>query len=269
MTTSPHYRELVELALDVASKAAEIARAGFGTRPRAAEKSLHDLVTDFDLRSEEYIRARLSASTPEIPLVAEEGGGASGSTSTWYCDPLDGTTNFVHGHPYWSVSVGLLESGLPSVGAVVAPCLGMWWTGYRGGPAMRGKAGDRQGEQCRVSQTQRLDDALLATGFPPNRQSEPDNNLATFVDVMHYVRGIRRCGSAAVDLCFVGDGTYDAYWERRLHAWDLTGGAAVVSSAGGSLSSLSGDPADLTQGDLLASNGLLHVAMVDLLRSHT
>jgi len=268
VTTSTSYADLARLALEVATEAGEIAREGFRTRPRATEKGLHDLVTEFDLRSEEHIRSRLSAATPDMALVVEEGGGAASATSTWYCDPLDGTTNFVHGHPFWSVSIGVLELGVPVVGAVVAPCLGLWWTGYRGGSATRGRLGEAHGERCRVSQTRNLDDALLATGFPPNRQREPDNNLATFVDVMHYVRGIRRCGSAAVDLCFVGDGTYDGYWERRLNAWDLTAGAAVVSSAGGRLSSLSGGPADLTQGDLLASNGLIHDAMVDLLRLH-
>jgi myo-inositol-1(or 4)-monophosphatase len=142
---------------------------------------------------------------------------------------------------------------------VVAPALGLSWTGFAGGPARR------SGEICHVSETCELEQALVATGFPPDRQSAPANNLDSFVKVKKVVRGVRRCGSAAIDMCLVGDGTYDAYWERRLNAWDLAAGAAVVLSAGGSLSALDGGAVDLNVGHLIASNGRVHGALRELL----
>lgn len=259
--TATEYSELTLLALDVAREAGELVRRGYRTRPVASEKRARDLVTEFDFASEALIRERLLRATPTIPVVAEESGGQA-SERTWYCDPLDGTTNFVHGHPYWSVSIGLYEAGVPTVGAVVAPVLGLWWTCHRGGVALRA------GEPCAVSETQSLGHALVATGFPPLRDREPDSNLGTFVDVMGHVQDVRRCGSAAIDLCLVADGSYDGFWERQLNPWDLCAGACVVLGAGGQLTSLDGGAADLTQGQLLATNGLIHQALLARLRNH-
>jgi myo-inositol-1(or 4)-monophosphatase len=250
------------LALEVAAEAGTLLLTGYRTRPTPTEKARRDLVTEFDLQSEKLIVARLSSATPELGLVAEEGGGERKPLS-WFCDPLDGTTNFVHGHPFWSVSIGLLDQGQPVAGAVVAPALGLSWSGYRGGPAQRA------GEACHVSETSELEQALVATGFPPDRQTAPKNNLDTFVRVKQVVRGVRRCGSAALDMCLVADGTYDAYWERRLNAWDLAGGAAVLMSAGGMLTALDGGPVDLDVGQLIASNGRVHAALERLIRADT
>ena len=259
--TTTEYLELVAVALDVAREAGALVSQGYRTRPVASEKAARDLVPEFDLASERLIRERLGQATPSIPVVAEETGGSPGER-TWYCDPLDGTMNFVHGHPYWSVSIGLYEAGVPSVGVVVAPILGLAWTGHRGGVSRR------VGEPCAVSATQSLGSALVATGFPPEREREPDSNLGTFVDVMGHVQGVRRCGSAAIDLCLVADGTYDGYWERRLSAWDVCGGACIVLGAGGRLTSLDGTAADITRGHLLATNGLIHEAMLEILAKH-
>jgi myo-inositol-1(or 4)-monophosphatase len=231
---------------------------GYRKRPTPTEKARHDLVTEFDLKSEALIVERLRSATPELGLVAEEGGGEQKPLS-WFCDPLDGTANFVHGHPFWAVSIGLLERGQPVAGAVVAPALGLTWIGFQGGLARRGD------ENCHVSETAELGQALVATGFPPDRQTAPGNNLDTFVRVQKVVRGVRRCGSAAIDMCLVADGTYDAYWERRLNAWDLAAGAAVLASAGGRLSALDGGPADLSVGHVIASNGRIHAQLQALL----
>ena len=125
------------LAFEVASEAGALVLAGYRKRPTPTEKARRDLVTEFDLNSEALIVARLSAATPELSLVAEERGGARSDGLCWFCDPLDGTTNFVHGHPFWAVSIGLLDGGTPLAGAVVAPALGLTWLGYRGGPALR------------------------------------------------------------------------------------------------------------------------------------
>jgi len=257
------------LALEVATEAGQLLLGGYRKHPTPTEKARRDLVTEFDLKSEQLIVARLAAATPELGLVAEEGGGQQ-KPLTWFCDPLDGTTNFVHGHPFWAVSIGLLEQGRPVAGAVVAPALGLTWAAFQGGPAQRFEAraadGDgRLGEICHVSETSELEQALVATGFPPDRQTAPANNLDSFVRVKKVVQGIRRCGSAAIDMCLVADGTYDAYWERRLNPWDLAAGAALVLSAGGTLSALDGGPVDLSVGHLIASNGRVHAALQRLI----
>ncbi len=249
------------LALEVATEAGRLLLGGYRSRPTPTEKARRDLVTEFDLQSEALIVARLSAATPTLGLVAEERGGEAKERS-WFCDPLDGTTNFVHGHPFWAVSIGLLEQGRPVAGAVVAPALGLTWVGYRGGPAKRA------GEICHVSETTELEQALVATGFPPDRETAPQNNLDTFARVKKVVRGVRRCGSAALDMCLVADGTYDGYWERRLNAWDLAAGAAVLLSAGGQLTALDGGEVDLTTGHLIASNGRVHAALQQLIADH-
>ncbi len=250
------------LALEVATEAGKLLLSGYRSRPTPTEKARRDLVTEFDLQSEKLIIARLSAATPTLGLVAEESGGERKPLS-WFCDPLDGTTNFIHGHPFWAVSIGLLEQGQPLAGAVVAPALGLTWLGYRGGPAKRA------GEICHVSETSELEQALVATGFPPDRQTAPQNNLDTFVRVKKVVRGVRRCGSAAIDMCLVADGTYDAYWERRLNAWDLAAGAAVLLSAGGQVTALDGGKVDLAIGHLIASNGRVHGALQQLIADDT
>ena len=119
-----------------------------------------------------------------------------------------------------------------------------------------------------MSSTESLGHALVATGFPPFRDRVPNSNLATFVDVMGHVQDVRRCGSAAIDLCLVADGSYDGFWERHLNPWDLCGGACIVLGAGGQLTSLDGGAADVVQGQLLATNGLIHQPLLDVLKNH-
>lgn len=271
--------ELADIALRVADEAAALVRAGYRARPRVEEKAPRDLVTEFDRASEELLVTRLGALTPGIAVVGEEQS-ASGTTSArsglvWYVDPLDGTTNFVHGHPFWCVSVGLMEDDTPVAGAVVAPLLGLRWTGFRprelgapgDGPAPPEAAGEarRNGERCAVSATASLGHAMVATGFPPVRDRAPDNNFDAFLAVKRTAQAVRRCGSAAIDLCMVADGTYDAYWERRLHAWDIVAGCAIVRGAGGVITGLDGGPPDYHTGNIVASNGLVHASVVALL----
>lgn len=252
--------ELVQIARGAAAEAARLVLAGYRSRPAASEKARSDLVTEFDLRSEARIREILKEGTPDIAFIGEEGGGAA-SGLTWYCDPLDGTMNFVHGHPFFCVSIGVMDEAGPLAGAVSAPALGLEWWGGRDVGAFRG------GEPCRVSETALLRASLIGTGFPLDRSKAPENNLATFAHVIQQVQGIRRCGSAAIDCCFVADGTYDAYWERRLHAWDLVAGTAIALGAGARLTSLDGSAADLTVGNVVLSNGVLHDALVRLIGS--
>jgi myo-inositol-1(or 4)-monophosphatase len=269
---SPGRRELAELtdaALRIAEEGAAVARAGFRSRPRVEEKGLHDLVTDFDRASEDLLLSRLGALTPDIPVVGEErapGGTAPGRTGlVWYVDPVDGTTNFVHGHPFWCVAVGLASDDVPVAGAVVAPELSLRWTGWRTPDGGAGEA-RRNGERCAPSGTAEIGRAMLATGFPPQRDEAPANNLDAFTAVKRRAQAVRRCGSAAIDLCMVGDGTYDGYWERALHAWDVMAGSAIVLAAGGVITALGGGPPNYHVGHLVASNGRIHAQILRLLQ---
>jgi myo-inositol-1(or 4)-monophosphatase len=252
--------ELAAIALEVAREAGALVARGWRSRPAASEKARQDLVTEYDLASERLIRARLAERAPELALVGEEQGGSATTGAAFFVDPIDGTINFVHGHPFWCVSIGVLEAGAPIAGAVVAPSLDTIWCAWRGGPALR------NGQPCRVSETTSLPSSLLATGFPRDRSREPDNNFPAFLRVKKVARGIRRCGSAAIDLCLVGDGTYDGYWERSLNAWDLAAGAAVVASAGGRITALDGGYPRIEIGHLAATNGHIHAELLALLR---
>jgi myo-inositol-1(or 4)-monophosphatase len=254
--TDAELGELGEIALAVARDAAALLIEGYRARPAATEKARADLVTDFDPRSEERILDRLGRLS-DLPVVAEEGGGNADAPTLWYCDPLDGTANFVHGHPFWAVSIGLLSNGRPLAGAVVAPALGTEWTHERGAR--------RDGSPCHVSDTARLDDALLATGFPFDRTTSPANNIDAFGTVLRRVRGIRRCGSAAIDCCLVADGTYDGYWERRLNGWDLAAGSAVALRGGATLTALDGGSPDVRVGHIALTNGRIHASLLALL----
>jgi myo-inositol-1(or 4)-monophosphatase len=252
-------------AVEAARAAATLVSDGWRKHPAIEHKRARiDLVTHFDRDSEALLRERLTRTTP-FPVVGEEAGGepASGPrAATWYVDPLDGTTNFVHGHPFWCVSLGLMWGGQPVLGVVVAPSLGTEWVGVVGGRV------ERNGEPCRVSDVRRLDDSLLATGFPYDRRTSPDNNFDAFVGIKKKCQAVRRCGSAAIDLCFVADGTYEGYWEMKLGTWDIAAGCAIVLASGGRLSNRSGGPAVIAQGDLVATNGHIHDELIDELRPY-
>jgi myo-inositol-1(or 4)-monophosphatase len=255
----PDLSSLLDAALDAARNAAVLVEKGWRKRPAADFKRARvDLVTQFDRESEELLREQLTRTTP-YPVVGEEAGGqrAEGEGApTWYVDPLDGTTNFVHGHPFWCVSVGLVAGADPILGVVVAPSLRLEWTGA----ARIGS--HRNGEPCAVSDVAALDDALLATGFPFDRRTTDDNNFDAFVAIKKKCQAVRRCGSAAIDLCFVADGTYDGYWEKKLGAWDVAGGSAILLAAGGRVSDHEGRRADVTKGNVVATNGRIHDELV-------
>jgi myo-inositol-1(or 4)-monophosphatase len=249
---------LLRLATEAARSAAALAATGWRRNPLAEHKGRIDLVTHFDRDSEALLRERLGRAT-SFPFVGEEQGGerARGDGEpTWFVDPLDGTTNFVHGHPFWCVSVGLLVGRAPLLGVVVAPSLGVEWSG------LVGESATRNGEPCRVSDVSVLDDALLATGFPYDRHTSADNNFDSFVAIKQKCQAVRRCGSAAIDMCLVADGTYDGYWERKLNAWDLAAGSALVLAAGGRLTDYDGHEADVRTGHVVATNGRIHDVLV-------
>jgi len=266
--------ELASIAQLVAEEAATLVGAGYRSRPHVDLKGQSDLVTDYDRASEELLVARLASLSPGVPVVGEEQSSperdAEGREGlVWYVDPIDGTTNFVHGHPFWCVAVGLMENDAPIAGAVIAPALGLRWTGFRAPNASSGAPGPgtalRNGAACAVSATARLDEALIATGFPPVRDQAPANNFDSFMSVKRAAQAVRRCGSAAIDLCMVADGTYDGYWERRLHVWDAVAASALVLAAGGTITALDGGPPNYHKGHICASNGRIHAALLNSL----
>ena len=253
---------MLSIALQIADEATAMMRQGFRAGVQVHKKGAIDLLTEYDLRVEEHIRERLRAAFPDHAIVGEEGAPrALDGRPVWYVDPIDGTSNYVHGHPFFCVSIALWDESGGHLGVVSAPALGVTWAAERGVGALR------NGEPCRVSTRGELRDALCATGFPYDRWTSDEDNLREFTAFLKRTRGVRRCGSAAIDLCLVADGTYDIYWEQKLNAWDLCAGAIVVAEAGGTLSGYEGEPADPRSGRLVASNGLLHAAALETLAS--
>ena len=248
----------LERALTVAEEAAldagTLAMQGWRASAAISKKGRFDLLTEYDLASERLIRDRLGASFPDHRIVGEEAEETGAGNLVWYVDPIDGTTNFAHGHFFFAVSIALYDGNEGLVGVVCAPALGVLWKAMQGGGAFRNS------DPCAVSTRERLDEAVCATGFPYDRWSNPDNNHAELALFLQRVRGVRRCGAASIDLCLVADGTYDLYWEKALSAWDMCAGALIVREAGGRLSGYRGENADPRSGKLVASNGLLHDA---------
>lgn len=262
--TSLHDRlALATAAEEAARAAAALVSSVFRTRMTVVEKAEKDLVTEWDRRSEALLIAQLSAAFPGVPVVGEESfvPGSPLPALAFVVDPIDGTTNFTHGHPIWCVSVGVLEGGMPIAGALVAPAIGITWKAAVD-PTGKASVALRDGAPCHVSATPALRESLVATGFPPNRDIAPANNFDSFMAVKRRAQAVRRCGSAAIDIAFVGDGTYDAYWERRLHVWDATAAAALVLAAGGTITALDGGPPVYERGHLAVSNGRVHAELL-------
>jgi myo-inositol-1(or 4)-monophosphatase len=255
--------ETLSVAQGIAREAGKILLEGWGTRPAVGFKSEDiNLVTEYDKRSEALVVERLARAFPDDRIVAEEGttaGEARPGARIWYVDPLDGTTNFAHGLPIFSVSLGLWMDGRAVAGVVEAPAVGWSFAG-----TVTGGGSTFNGRPIAPSTTDRLGGALLVTGFPYER-NPVQNNLAEWTAFTAAAQGTRRLGSAALDLCFVACGWLDGYWERALHPWDLVAGAAVVEGAGGRATELDGSPFVGTTGRVLASNGLIHDQMIRVL----
>jgi myo-inositol-1(or 4)-monophosphatase len=248
------YARILDLALPTARAAAALVHQGFRSGVPVTHKDRSDLVTEFDLRSEALIRAQFADCFPSHTVVGEEGGGKS-AEFTWYVDPVDGTTNFAHGHPVFCVSMGLVHGDEPVVGITIAPALGLEWTASKGGGATR------NGAPMRVSKTDVLDEALLSTGFPSWRHARSDNNYKQFLALDARTRGVRRCGAGAAELAMVADGTYDGFWDIGLKAWDICAAVVLIREAGGAVSAPDHAALDLHAGAILATNGRIHDAL--------
>ncbi|MCG3174480.1 MAG: Inositol-1-monophosphatase [Myxococcota bacterium] len=254
-------RDLIEV-IRIARSAGEIIRPYFGGPLRVEHKGALDLVTEADRASEELILRELAQSFPGEPVLSEEAGMTGGESDVlWVTDPLDGTTNFSHGHPVCAVSIARLRDGRPDVGVVCAPMLGELWSAARGAGTWLNQ------RPCRVSAAAEMKKALLATGFPYDVHTPPHRNLREFAAFIVRAQAVRRMGAAAVDLAYVACGRYDAFWEPGLKAWDVAAGWLLIEEAGGVVTSHDGGPFDPFGGDICASNGVLHPEMVSVLKS--
>lgn len=221
-----------------------------------------DLVTEWDLRTEELIREVLADRAPGIPVLGEEGGGDPGGAGLrWLVDPIDGTVNFAHGLPIWSIAIAVEDIGRGTLaGVVAAPALDWWFEAVHGNGAR-----DANGP-IHVSAVAELEHALLVTGFPYDRATNPLNNFAEWEHLQRIAGACRRLGAASLDLCCVARGWLDGYWERHLKAWDTAAGALIAREAGATVTNITGGPFDPHEGTVVASNGAIHARLVEELR---
>lgn len=244
---------------------AALAEARERGRAEASEKSPRDLVTEADREAERRIVERIADAFPDDAVLAEEGGGDGAGGRRWLVDPLDGTTNYVHGFPVYAVSIALFVDGEPSVGVVVDVVRGEWFTA-RAGAGARVDSGDpAAGRPIAVSAPERLSSALLATGFPFRHREHLDRYLGAFRSLFRQVSDVRRAGSAALDLAWVAAGRVDGFWELGLSPWDVAAGEVLVSEAGGRVTDWTGGSTHRETGWIAAGGPAVHEALVETL----
>lgn len=254
----------LELVRQTAHKAAEAAGAilteKLGKLSHVDYKGAFNIVTEADKASEAAVIAIIRAAFPEHQILGEESGAhKTDSSKRWLIDPLDGTTNYTHSYPFFCVSIGFEVSGEMVFGLVFNPVSGELFQAEKGKGAFCGK------EKVTVSKTGSLAESLLATGFPPDSKNSAQSNMPEFRYLTDSCHGVRRDGSAALDLCFVACGRIDGFWEFKLSPWDLAAGTLIVREAGGVVSAPAGGEFQLDSGHVLASNGLIHQELVEAL----
>jgi myo-inositol-1(or 4)-monophosphatase len=257
---SPHY---LSTAVEIVLRAGEIQRARRDTGFRIDKKGAIDLVTEVDLECERFCRAVLAERFPDHDILAEElsSGPAEAARARyrWVFDPLDGTTNYAHGLPIYCASLALELDGRAIVGAIFDPSRQELFTAERGGGAFL------NGMPLRPSATTAIGDALLVTGFPYDVHRKLDELVSMFHAFLGASRAVRRLGSAALDLCYVAAGRFDGFWEQHLKPWDVSAGALIVEEAGGRVTGMDGSPFDPVAAHLVASNGPVHDAMLQVI----
>lgn len=245
----------LDVAIEIAREAGKVLREEVDRPPDIAYKGDFDLVTQADRRSEKVIVERLQRYFPGHAVAAEEGTGTdSDAEYRWHVDPLDGTTNFAHGYPCFCVSMALARRGQLILGVVYNPVYDEMFT------AARGEGATFNGKKIYCSKIGALKNSLLCTGFP-NHKRESHPNIYYYWDFTLRSHGVRRDGSAALDLAYVAAGRFDGFWEFGLKPWDTAAGIVLVEEAGGSISDLEGQPYALGGRTILASNGLIHEEM--------
>jgi myo-inositol-1(or 4)-monophosphatase len=248
----------LETSMEIAREAGALLTNYFERRVTFELKGEFDLVTEADRASERFIVERLRAHFPAHSIVAEEGGGHAGASEyRWYVDPLDGTTNFAHGFPMWCVTMAVARGGELVAGCIFDPIRDEMYTAERGSGAYLNH------RRIRVSKVSRLEEALVATGFP-SRKRHLNVNVHFYYQMAMWTHGVRRAGSAALDLAYVAGGRLEAFWEFGLNPWDMAAGALLVSEAGGRVSDMHGGPLEIGGPHLLTDNGLLHDEVLKL-----
>jgi myo-inositol-1(or 4)-monophosphatase len=249
-------------AVRAAYRGADVLRSRLGNLTTIGKKGPSDLVTDADTASEGEIIATIQASFPEHAIVAEESGVRNGSAAfRWLVDPLDGTVNYAHQVPFFAVSIAFAAGNDLRVGVVLNPVSGELFTAQAGGGARL------NGLPIRVSPETRVSESLLATGFPYDLEHGFDVMGKRFLRCLKAARGIRRLGSAALDLCYVACGRFAGYWEDHLQPWDAAAGILMVREAGGTVTDFANRPSGAEAGEVLATNGQIHHDMLTLMEA--
>lgn len=250
-----------EIAIRAAREGGRVLMQKFGTVLRIERKGLVNLVTEADKEAEEAIVGIIRQTFPRHAILAEEADyGESSGDYRWIIDPLDGTTNFAHAFPWFAVSIALEVEGQVMLGVVYNPVTQEMYFAQRGGGAFLNDI------QIRVSAVRRLEDSLVATGFPYDRKQSVVNNYDHFINFQQAAQACRRPGSASLDLACTAAGRFDGYWEMKLKPWDVAAGMLLVEEAGGRISDFDGRPCGVDSPEILASNGLVHEEMTAVLR---
>ena len=248
----------LETAAEIAREAGTLLNNYLERRVAFELKGEFDLVTEADRASERLIVERLRSHFPTHAIVAEEGGGQEGSSDyRWYVDPLDGTTNFAHAFPAFNVTMALERGGELIAGVIFDPLRDEMFTAEAGAGAYLNS------RRIHVSKTARIQDSLVATGFPSRKRHE-NVNVHFYYQLAMLSHGVRRAGSAALDLAYVACGRLDAFWEFGLNPWDMAAGVLLVREAGGVCSDMRGGPLDLRGPHVLVDNGVLHQPILQL-----
>jgi myo-inositol-1(or 4)-monophosphatase len=259
------YKKLTYSVIDIAKSTADFIKTESRKFKNAdvEEKGLHNYVTYVDKGSEKLLVESLSKLLPESGFIAEEGtSNKIGSIYNWVIDPLDGTTNFIHGVPIYSISIALTENEEVVIGVVLEVTSGECFYAWKGGEAYL------NGEKIHVSARKDVAETLIATGFPYYDYSLMDSYLNLFKHFLQHTRGLRRLGSAAVDLAWVACGRFDAFYEYGLNPWDVAAGAFIVEQAGGKSTDFKGLRSGTNGARILSSNGLLHDNYLAIIHKH-
>lgn len=254
---------MLNFAIETARDAGQILLEKFGRKINISLKGDINLVTEADLASEKLIIERIRSYYPKHAILAEESGDAvlldGVNTWKWIIDPLDGTTNFAHGYPCFCVTLALEHDGEIVLGVTFDPTRGELFA------AEKGKGATLNNKPIRVSETEKLGDALIVTGFPYNFKEKPDF-ARHLTDFLLHSRGVRRDGSAAIDMAYVACGRFDGFWEEGLNPWDVAAGLLLIEEAGGQVTYYTGEKYNIYSPPIVASNGLIHGEMLNVLK---
>jgi myo-inositol-1(or 4)-monophosphatase len=253
---------VLEFLFPVVREVGKILLQSVGHAQSIQFKGRANLVTEMDRLSEEHLIRAIRSRYPAHAILSEEAGALPGQDgeAEWILDPLDGTTNYVHGLPYFCVALALRQGSQVQAGLVYHPSMDLlYW-------AERAQGAFMNGQPLHVSATPALDDALLTTGFPSDLERAPDNNIQHYLTLMPKTRGIRRMGSASLDLCHVAAGRLDGFWQPTMPVWDVAPGAIIVEEAGGQVTDFAGRVVSY-EGSIAASNGKIHAALIAALQA--